>query len=101
MPRLARHIEVIATRVFLPAAVLLFVAGTAMTLQAWSFGQAWIAVSVALWVVSAVVGAGSIRDRASSGQPSCSRWKGRRRRRAASSSVASSWSLGWNSSALP
>ena len=57
LPRLARHIEVIATRVFLPAAVLLFVAGTVMTLQAWSFGQAWIAVSVALWVVSAVVGA--------------------------------------------
>ena len=57
LPRLARHIEVIATRVFLPAAVLLFVAGTAMTLQAWSFGQAWIAVSVALWVVSAVMGA--------------------------------------------
>ena len=57
LPRLARHIEVIATRVFLPAAVLLFVSGTAMTLQAWSFGQAWIAVSVALWVVSAVIGA--------------------------------------------
>jgi uncharacterized membrane protein len=57
LPRLARHIEYIGTRVFLPAAVLLFVAGTAMTLQAWSFGQTWIAVSVALWVLSAVVGA--------------------------------------------
>jgi len=54
---LARHIEYIGTRVFLPAAVLLFVAGSAMTLQAWSFGQTWIAVSVALWVLSAVVGA--------------------------------------------
>jgi uncharacterized membrane protein len=28
-----------------------------MTLQAWSFGQTWIAVSVALWILSAVVGA--------------------------------------------
>jgi uncharacterized membrane protein len=28
-----------------------------MTLQAWSFGQAWIALAVALWVLSAVLGA--------------------------------------------
>jgi uncharacterized membrane protein len=57
LPHLARHIESIGTRVFLPAALLLFVSGSAMTLQAWSFGQTWIAVSVALWVLSAVVGA--------------------------------------------
>ena len=57
LPKLARHIETIGTWVFLPAAVLLFLAGSAMTLQAWSFGQTWIAVSVALWVLSAVVGA--------------------------------------------
>lgn len=57
LPHLARHIESIGTRVFLPAALLLFISGTAMTLQAWSFGQTWIAVSVALWVLSAVVGA--------------------------------------------
>ena len=56
LPHLARHVEFIGTRVFLPAAVLLFVAGAAMTLQRWSFGQTWIAVAVALWVVSAVVG---------------------------------------------
>jgi len=40
LPQLARHIEFIGTRVFLPAALLLFIAGTAMTLQAWSFGKA-------------------------------------------------------------
>ena len=57
LPKLAHHIETIGTWVFLPAAVLLFLAGSAMTLQAWSFGQTWIAVSVALWVLSAVVGA--------------------------------------------
>jgi uncharacterized membrane protein len=57
LPKLARHIEFIGTTVFLPAALLLFVAGTGMTLQAWSFGKPWIAVSVALWVLSAVVGA--------------------------------------------
>ena len=57
LPHMARHVEFIGARVFLPAALLLFVSGTAMTLPAWSFGQTWIAVSVALWVLSAVVGA--------------------------------------------
>jgi uncharacterized membrane protein len=57
LPHLARHFEYIGTRVFLPAALLLFLAGVGMTLQAWSFGQTWIAVSVALWVLSAVMGA--------------------------------------------
>ena len=57
LPKLARHIESLGTYVFMPAALLLFVAGTVMTLQSWSFGQTWIAVSVALWVLSAVVGA--------------------------------------------
>jgi uncharacterized membrane protein len=57
LPHLARHIESIGTRVFLPAALLLFISGSAMTLQAWSFGRTWIAISVALWVLSAVVGA--------------------------------------------
>lgn len=57
LPRLARHIDFIGSRVFGPAALLLFVAGVGMTLQAWSFGQTWIAVSVALWVLSVVTGA--------------------------------------------
>jgi uncharacterized membrane protein len=57
LPHLARNIEFIGSRVFAPAALLLFVAGVGMTLQAWSFGQTWIAVAVALWVLSAVTGA--------------------------------------------
>jgi uncharacterized membrane protein len=57
LPQLARNIEYIGSRVFAPAAFLLFVSGVGMTLQAWSFGQTWIAVAVALWVVSAVTGA--------------------------------------------
>jgi uncharacterized membrane protein len=57
LPQLARHVEFIGARVFAPAALLLFVSGAAMTLQAWAFGQTWIAISVALWVLSAVVGA--------------------------------------------
>ena len=57
LPHLARHVDFIGTRVIGPAAILLFVAGVGMTLQAWSFGQTWIAVSVALWVLSVVMGA--------------------------------------------
>jgi uncharacterized membrane protein len=64
LPRLGRNVEFIGSRVFMPAAVVLFIAGTAMTLQAWSFGQAWIAISVALWVLSAVAGAVYLAPRA-------------------------------------
>ena len=57
LPRLGRNIEYIGSRVFMPAAILLFIAGAIMTLQAWSFGQLWVAVSVALWILSAAAGA--------------------------------------------
>jgi uncharacterized membrane protein len=63
LPRLARHVEIIGARVFTPAAILLFVAGVGMTLQAWSFGQTWIAVSVALWILSALLGAAYLGPR--------------------------------------
>ena len=57
LPHLARHVEFIGSHVFMPAAILLFLAGSAMTLQAWSFGQVWIATSVGLWILSALAGA--------------------------------------------
>jgi len=57
LPHLARHVEFIGSRVFMPAAVLLFLAGAAMTVQAWSFGQVWVATSVGLWILSAGAGA--------------------------------------------
>lgn len=56
LPRLGREMEFLGSRVFVPAATLLFLAGAVMTLRAWSFGQLWVAVSVALWIVSAAVG---------------------------------------------
>jgi len=62
--RLLRYFEVIGSRVFVPVATLLFIAGAAMTLQAWSFGNTWIAVAVALWVLSAVAGAVYLGPRA-------------------------------------
>jgi len=57
LPRLGRNLELIGMRVFMPAAVVLFAAGALMTIQQWSFGNAWIAVSVGLWIVSALSGA--------------------------------------------
>lgn len=41
----------------MPAAILLFVAGVVMTIQKWAFGQTWIALSVGLWILSALSGA--------------------------------------------
>lgn len=64
LPRLGRDIEFLGSRVFMPAAVLLFLAGAAMTLRAWNFGQLWIATSVALWIASALAGAIYLAPRA-------------------------------------
>jgi uncharacterized membrane protein len=57
LPRLGRNLEIIGARVFAPAAVVLFLAGAVLTVQNWSFGQTWIAVSVGLWILSALAGA--------------------------------------------
>lgn len=56
LPKLARHIAFLGLRVFLPASILLFIAGAAMVAQQWSFGQAWVSVSMGLWIVSALAG---------------------------------------------
>lgn len=57
VPRLSRNMEIIGTRAFMPAATLLFLAGLVMTIDRWAFGQVWIAVSIGLWIVSALAGA--------------------------------------------
>ena len=64
LARLMGYFERIGSRVFVPVATLLFIAGAAMTLQAWSFGKTWIALAVALWVLSAVAGAVYLGPRA-------------------------------------
>jgi uncharacterized membrane protein len=64
LPRLGRRAEFIGTWVFIPASVLLFIAGVVMVLQAWNFGQLWIVGGVALWVLSAVAGAVYLGPRA-------------------------------------
>jgi uncharacterized membrane protein len=64
LPRLGRNLEFIGSRVFMPAATLLFITGVVMTIQNWTFGRTWIAVSVGLWVLSAVIGAAYLGPRA-------------------------------------
>jgi uncharacterized membrane protein len=64
LPRLGRNLEFIGLRLFAPAAALLFATGVVMTIQNWSFGRTWIAVSVGLWVLSAVIGAAYLGPRA-------------------------------------
>lgn len=57
LPRVGRWAEFVGLRVFVPASIVLFIAGAVMVLQAWNFGQLWVAVSVALWIASALSGA--------------------------------------------
>ena len=57
LPSIGRTLSFLGMRVFLPASIILFLAGAAMVAQAWSFGDLWIAVSMALWLASALVGA--------------------------------------------
>ena len=56
LPKLGRHIEFIGTRVFLPASILLFIAGIILTTQRWAFQQTWISIAIMLWLFSALVG---------------------------------------------
>lgn len=56
LPKLGRNLEWIGSRVFLPASMLLFVAGLFMVTQRWQFEQLWISVAIVLWLVSAVAG---------------------------------------------
>jgi uncharacterized membrane protein len=57
MPRFGRRLEALGSYVFMPVAIVLFVAGAWMTILSWSFERPWIAVSIGLWVLSAVAGA--------------------------------------------
>jgi uncharacterized membrane protein len=56
LPKLGRNIEWIGTRVFLPASILLFVAGVILTIQRWAFVQLWISIAIVFWLTSALLG---------------------------------------------
>ncbi len=57
LPKLANHIEYLGTRVFIPASVILFLAGAYMTTQRWAFQQTWLSIAILLWLLSALTGA--------------------------------------------
>jgi len=57
LPKLARHIEFLGTRVFIPASIILFLAGAYLTTQRWAFEQTWVSIAIVLWLVSALTGA--------------------------------------------
>jgi uncharacterized membrane protein len=57
LPRLGAALGELGMKVFLPASIVLFVAGVILTLQRWAFSQLWISIAIVLWLVSAVTGA--------------------------------------------
>jgi uncharacterized membrane protein len=57
IPKLANNFARIGTMVFLPASIILFLAGLFMTVNRWAFTQTWISIAIALWLVSVISGA--------------------------------------------
>lgn len=61
MARIAGDAEFIGMRVFMPAALVLLVAGIWAVVEGpWEFEQGWISAGFAVWIFSFVVGAGFI-----------------------------------------
>jgi len=54
--KLVRHLDELVPRVFIPASILQFVAGVAMTIQRWSFADTWISISIVAWVAAILGG---------------------------------------------
>jgi uncharacterized membrane protein len=57
LPKFGRNAEAIGTRAFIPASIVLFIAGAILVAQRWSFTQAWVSAAIALWLVSILAGA--------------------------------------------
>jgi uncharacterized membrane protein len=57
LPKFGRNMEFLGLRVFLPASIVLFIAGAVMVAQRWSFGDLWVSVSMGLWLLSVIAGA--------------------------------------------
>lgn len=56
IPKFGRNAEYIGTRVFIPASIILFIAGAILVAQRWSFTQAWVSAAIALWLLSILAG---------------------------------------------
>jgi uncharacterized membrane protein len=57
LPKLGGTIGELGMKVFLPASILLFIAGLILVAQRWSFSSFWVSISMVLWLVSVLVGA--------------------------------------------
>lgn len=56
MVKIGKTIDYLGQRVFLPASIVLFIAGAIMVAQQYSFGQLWVSAAMGLWIVSALSG---------------------------------------------
>jgi hypothetical protein len=56
LPKIGASIAYLGQRVFLPASILLFVAGIILVTQRWAFSNVWVSISMVLWLASALVG---------------------------------------------
>jgi uncharacterized membrane protein len=57
LPRIGAWAEYIGTRLFIPASLILFVAGLIMVVNRWAFSDLWVSISMLLWILSALTGA--------------------------------------------
>ena len=57
LPKFGRNAEAIGTRAFIPASIILFIAGAILVAQRWSFTQTWVSAAIVLWLFSLLSGA--------------------------------------------
>ena len=57
LPKLGQTAGELGMKVFLPASILLFIAGLILVIQKWSFSSFWVSISMLLWLTSVLVGA--------------------------------------------
>ena len=57
LPRTARAIGALGLRVFLPTAIILFVAGFILVLNRWQFSALWVSLGMATWLILVLIGA--------------------------------------------
>lgn len=57
LPKLGQTAGELGMKVFLPASILLFIAGLILVAQRWVFSSFWVSISMLLWLGSVLVGA--------------------------------------------
>ena len=57
LPRTARAIGALGLRIFLPTAIILFIAGFILVLNRWQFSALWVSLGMATWLILVLMGA--------------------------------------------